>query len=153
MLDLFSDILSPMVTQKRESTTTVTASNDDSNGNGRRENHQHDCPVCNLGGFQNQNDLAEHIDSHFNPAQASTSKLLSRLGSGDGQSISSMSSSSSTSSASTGNHNQREEKLSFRLRFLTRMTMTQHIRKKNYRVCNFFNWDKFPVFSPNETEF
>ena len=116
-----------MVTQKRESTTTVTASNDDSNGNGRRENHQHDCPVCNLGGFQNQNDLAEHIDSHFNPAQASTSKLLSRLGSGDGQSISSMSSSSSTSSASTGNHNQREEKLSFRLRFLTPQTILRDL--------------------------
>ena len=32
-----------------------------SDGNGNQE-----CPVCNVAGFQNQNQLAEHIDSHFN---------------------------------------------------------------------------------------
>ena len=53
------------------------------------------CPVCNEGGFKNQNHLAEHIDSHFKKA---------KIG-GDGQSISSMSSSSSSSSSSC--HNQR----------------------------------------------
>ena len=44
-----------MVTQKSEKTST-TVSNNDSNGNGSQQN----CPVCNQGGFQNQNDLAEH---------------------------------------------------------------------------------------------
>jgi 2-methylaconitate cis-trans-isomerase PrpF len=63
----------------------------------------------------NQNQLAEHIDSHFNdqhqPQQPpAASKLLSRIGSADGHSISSMSSTSSSSSSSTAaavNHNQR----------------------------------------------
>ena len=45
-----------MVTQKRETTRTTMVSNNDSNGNGSQQN----CPVCNQGGFQNQNDLAEH---------------------------------------------------------------------------------------------
>ena len=45
-----------MVTQKRETTSTTMVSNNDSNGNGSQQN----CPVCNQGGFQNQNDLAEH---------------------------------------------------------------------------------------------
>ena len=74
-----SDILSPMVTHKRE-TKQTTSNQDDSNGNGNAA--QLDCPVCTLRGFQNQNDLAEHIDSHFNPSTstaASSSKLLSRL--------------------------------------------------------------------------
>ena len=55
------------------------------------------CPVCNEGGFKNQNHLAEHIDSHFKKA---------KIGERDGHSISSMSSSSSSSSSSC-NHNQR----------------------------------------------
>ena len=44
-------------------------------------------------------------ESHFNlsgPPASTSSKLLSRIGNVDGQSISSMSSSSSTSSSSTG---------------------------------------------------
>ncbi len=81
-----------------------------------------ECPVCFLA-FSNQNKLAEHIDTHFPDDRSSTSggghsssqppmasKLLSRLGSGDGHSISSMastaSSSSSASSSSHHNHNQ-----------------------------------------------
>ena len=55
------------------------------------------CPVCNEGGFKNQNHLVEHIDSHFKKA---------KIGERDGHSISSMSSSSSSSSSSC-NHNQR----------------------------------------------
>ena len=73
-----SDILSPMVTHKRE-TKQATSNQEDSNGNGNAA--QLDCPVCTLRGFQNQNHLAEHIDSHFNPSTstaASSSKLLSR---------------------------------------------------------------------------
>ena len=62
------------------------------------------CPVCNLGGFKNQNHLAEHIDNHF-------SKASSKIGM-DGHSISSMSSSgsassSASSSSSSACHNQR----------------------------------------------
>ena len=48
-----------MVTQKSEKTST-TVSNNDSNGNGSQLN----CPVCNRGGFQNQNDLAEHTGTN-----------------------------------------------------------------------------------------
>ena len=47
-------------------------------------------------------------ESHFNlsgPPASTSSKLLSRIGNVDGQSISSMSSSSSTSSSSTGKKN------------------------------------------------
>ena len=49
-----------MVTQKSEKTST-TVSNNDSNGNGSQQN----CPVCNQGGFQNQNDLAEHTGTNW----------------------------------------------------------------------------------------
>ena len=38
-----------------------------SDGNGNQE-----CPVCNVTGFQNQNQLAEHIDSHFNEKKSNT---------------------------------------------------------------------------------
>ena len=43
------------------STTTRNNVVSPSDGNGNQE-----CPVCNVAGFQNQNQLAEHIDSHFN---------------------------------------------------------------------------------------
>lgn len=67
-------------------------------GNGNQE-----CPVCNVGGFHNQNQLAEHIESHFNepPKASKRQSSAKRNGGGDGHSISSMSSSSSTSSSST----------------------------------------------------
>ena len=41
-----------------------------SDGNGNQE-----CPVCNVAGFQNQNQLAEHIDSHFNEKKNTVSNF------------------------------------------------------------------------------
>lgn len=99
-----STSLRQLVTSANTASAASAAAKTDGNGN------QECCPVCNLGGFDNQNQLAEHIESHFNEQPVQQPPKLYFRRSGDGHSISSMSSSSSSSSASAsaaGQHNKK----------------------------------------------